>query len=112
MSLKEKERQMLHCIPTPVPSLILTTGILVSHALPTHALSLSSGSFHLIRLLFDEYVLYLIENLHMESLVGELMVHTSVDRALPLEPSDSFFPGSLSPSCPHARTRTLTDRTV
>lgn len=53
-----------------------------------------TGSFHLMRLLFDDYILYVIENLHMDSLVGEFLMHMSSDRTLTLEPSDSFFPGT------------------
>lgn len=52
-----------------------------------------TGSYHLIRLLFDDYILYVIENLHMDSLVGEFLMHMSTDRTLLLEPADSFFPG-------------------
>lgn len=34
---------------------------------------LSSGSFHLIHLMFDDYVLYLLESLHCQERANELM---------------------------------------
>lgn len=36
-------------------------------------LPLSAGSFHLIHLMFDDYVLYLLESLHCQERANELM---------------------------------------
>jgi hypothetical protein len=55
----------------------------------------SSGSYHLLRLLFDDYIFYLIEYVHMDSLIGEFLAKIPQDELLALDSLDSFFPGKI-----------------
>lgn len=50
------------------------------------------GSVHLLRLLCDEYMLYLIEFVHLDEMLGEFLSKVPVDE-VPIF-ADSYFPGN------------------
>ncbi|XP_025017524.1 transcription factor RFX4 isoform X2 [Tetranychus urticae] len=83
-----------------------------------HELSLNSapsfGSFHLLRLLFDEYLLYIVEYCQIDEYIMELMANINVD--LPPQPLEDNYLGETSEdnqeSCPSTNCPNYTNEAV
>ena len=53
------------------------------------------GTFHLMRIMFDDYFLYLVELLHIDERAGELMRNIQID--IPPEYPDTDYEGNHQP---------------